>query len=99
MMKMTKKPIKHKYFELTIESSIGKKIKDEEKFLTLPSLIGFSDIEFRLRIREELDYLGMTSEELAKSCYINQDRMKRLIYNVELFNHPEIKEISRVLGF
>ena len=96
---MTKKPIKHKYFEPTIQSSIGRKIKDEEKFLTLPSLIGFSDIEFRLRIREELDYLGMTSEELAKSCYVNSDRAKRLIYGTESFNHTEIKEISRVLGF
>lgn len=99
MIKMTKKPIKHKYFELKIESSIGRKIKDEEKFITLPSSIGFSDIEFRLRIREELDYLGMTSEELAKSCYINQNRMKRLIFSTGTFSPSEIKEISRVLGF
>ena len=99
MMKMTKKPIKHKYFEPTIQSSIGRKIKDEEKFLTLPSSIGFSDIEFRLRIREELEYIGASTEEFAKAIYVNSDRAKRLIYGTESFNHTEIKEISRVLGF
>lgn len=98
-MKKTKKPIKHKYFEMTIESSIGKKIKDEEKFLILPSSIGFSDIEFRLRIREELDYLGITHEELAKASYISSMRMKTLILSTGTFSPSEIKEISRVLGF
>lgn len=98
-MNTTKKPIKHKYFEQTFESSIGKKIKDEEKFLTLPSSIGFSDIEFRLRIREELEFLGTTTEEFAKAIYVNYDRAKRLIYGTESFTPSEIKEISRVLGF
>jgi len=94
---MTKKP-KHVYFEETFESKINKNRKEEECYI-LPSKIGFSDIEFRLQIKEELAYLGMTYEELAKASYINPDRMKRLIYSVELFNHNEIKEISRVLGF
>lgn len=96
---MTKKPIKHRYFEQTIQSSIGRKIKDEEKFITLPSSIGFSDIEFRLRISEELDYLGMTHEELAKASYISSMRMKTLILSTGTFSPSEIKEISRVLGF
>lgn len=98
-MKMTKNPTKHVYFEQTIQSSIGRKIKDEEKFITLPSSIGFSDIEFRLRIREELEYRGVSTEEFAKAIYVNSDRAKRLIFGTESFTPSEIKEISRVLGF
>lgn len=98
MNTINKKPIKHVYFDQTFESKINKNRKEEECII-LPSTIGFSDMEFRLRIREELQYLGMTYEELAKASYINENRMKRLVYSVELFNHNEIKEISRVLGF
>lgn len=99
MMNTIKKPIKHVYFEQTFESATGRKIKEEESFLTLPSTIGFSDIEFRLKIREELDYLGMTYEELAKASYISFMRMKTLILSTGTFEYSEIKEISRVLGF
>lgn len=99
MMNTIKKPIKHVYFEQTFESSTGRKIKEEESFVILPSSIGFSDIEFRLKIREELAYLGMTIEELAKASYISFMRMKTLIFSTGTFSHSEIKEISRVLGF
>ena len=94
-----KKPIEHKYFEKVFESSIGRKIKEEEKFIILPSLIGFSDDDFRIRIKEEIDFLGLSTEDFAKAVYISYDRAKRLIFSTESFNHSEIKEISRVLGF
>ena len=91
-------PIKHVYFEQTFESKINKNRKEEECYI-LPSQIGFSSIEFRLRIREELEYLGMTIEELAKATYISENRIRRLTQNAESFNSNDIKEISRVLGF
>ena len=91
-------PIKHVYFEQTFESKINKNRKEEECYI-LPSQIGFSSIEFRLQIREELEYLGMSIEELAKATYISENRIRRLTQNAESFNSNDIKEISRVLGF
>ena len=91
-------PIKHVYFEQTFESKINKNRKEEECYI-LPSQIGFSSIEFRLQIREELEYLGMSIEELSNASYIKHNRMQRLIFSTDTFDHKEIKEISRVLGF
>ena len=95
-MKTTKKPIKHVYFTDIFESKIN---KPKEEFLIIPSQIGFSDIEFRIMIKDELAYLGMTLEELSKSTYIDINRIQSLITKNGTFNANDIKEISRVLGF
>ena len=76
-----------------------KKWKEDNNFIIIPSIIGFSDNEFRLKIKEEIQYLGMSIDELSKASYCNEKRMQRLVFGTQKFTSKEIKEISRVLSF
>lgn len=57
------------------ESKTGRQWKEESNFIIIPSIIGFSDSEFKLKIREEIQYLGMSTEELARLCYMDRNRI------------------------
>lgn len=91
-MNLIKKPIKHVYFESKLNR------QTEEKFIIYESIIGFNHQEFRLRIIDELNFLGMQKEELAQSCYIGSERLKSLLLNKMDFLPSEISEISKRLG-
>ena len=85
----------------TYESKINfsKKRLEEPKYITIQSVIGFNHKDFTQRIREELEFIGLEQTEFAKSLYMTQDRMSRLLHNKTQYTSDEIFRISKRLGF
>ena len=85
----------------TYESKINfsKKRLEEPKYVTIQSVIGFNHKDFTQRILEELKFIGLEQTELAKSLYMTQDRMSRLLHNKTQYTSDEIFRISKRLGF
>ena len=85
----------------TYESKINfsKKRLEETKYITIQSIIGFNHKDFTQRILEELEFIGLEQTELAKSLYMTQDRMSRLLHNKTQYTSDEIFRISKRLGF
>ena len=90
---MVKKPIKHVYFDSKMNN---RTIKEPE--VILQSIIGFNHDEFRQIILDELEYLGISKEDLARNCYIGLDRMKGILIHKSKFSHSEITEITKRLS-
>lgn len=59
----------------------------------------FDHKDFTLRIREELEFLGLEHKEFAKSMYMSIDRIKRLLGNRAKYTPEEVLVISKKLGF
>lgn len=85
----------------TYESKINfsKKRLEEPKYITIQSIIGFNHKDFTQRILEELEFIGLEQTELAKSLYMTQDRISRLLHNRTQYTSDEIFRISKRLGF
>ena len=85
----------------TYESKMNfsKKRLEEPKYITIQSVIGFNHKDFTQRIREELEFIGLEQTEFAKSLYMTQDRMSRLLHNKTQYTSDEIFRISKRLGF
>ena len=85
----------------TYESKMNfsKKRIEEPKYITIQSVIGFNHKDFTQRIREELEFIGLEQTEFAKSIYMTQDRMSRLLHNKTQYTSDEIFRISKRLGF
>lgn len=85
----------------TYESKINfsKKRIEEAKYITIQSVIGFNHHDFSKRIKEELEFIGLEQTEFAKSLYMTQDRMSRLLHNKTQYTSDEIFRISKRLGF
>ena len=85
----------------TYESKMNfsKKRIEESKYITIQSVIGFNHKDFTQRIREELEFIGLEQIELAKSLYMTQDRMSKLLHNKTQYTSDEIFRISKRLGF
>lgn len=85
----------------TYESKINfsKKRLEETKYITIQSIIGFNHKDFTQRILEELEFIGLEQTELAKSLFMTQDRMSRLLHNKTQYTSDEIFRISKRLGF
>ena len=85
----------------TYESKMNfsKKRIEEPKYITIQSVIGFNHKDFTQRIREELEFIGLEQTEFAKSLYMTQDRMSRLLHNKTQYTSDEIFRISKRLGF
>lgn len=85
----------------TYESKMNfsKKRLEESKYITIQSVIGFNHKDFTIRIREELEFLGLDQTELAKSLYMTQDRISNLLTNKAPYTSDEIFRISKRLGF
>ena len=85
----------------TYESKINfsKKRLEEPKYITIQSVIGFNHHDFSKRILEELEFIGLEQTEFAKSLYMTQDRMSRLLHNKTQYTSDEIFRISKRLGF
>lgn len=85
----------------TYESKMNfsKKRLEESKYITIQSVIGFNHKDFTIRIREELEFLGLEQTEFGKSLYIGEDRFRRLLLNKVNYTSDEIFRISKRLGF
>ena len=85
----------------TYESKIkfSKKRLEETKYITIQSIIGFNHKDFTQRILEELEFIGLEHTEFAKSLYMTQDRISRLLHNKTQYTSDEIFRISKRLGF
>ena len=85
----------------TYESKINfsKKRLEDAKYITIQSVIGFNHHDFSKRILEELEFIGLEQTEFAKSLYMTQDRMSRLLHNKTQYTSDEIFRISKRLGF
>ena len=85
----------------TYESKINfsKKRLEDAKYITIQSVIGFNHHNFSKRILEELEFIGLEQTELAKSLYMTQDRISRLLHNKTQYTSDEIFRISKRLGF
>ena len=82
----------HKYFQSKINKNFV------EQFIIEESIIGFDHANFKERIKDELDYIGLSYEELASKCYINPQRMQYLMLKNVEFLPNEIASIKKVLG-
>ena len=85
----------------TYESKMNfsKKRIEESKYITIQSVIGFNHHDFSKRILEELEFIGLEQTEFAKSLYMTQDRISRLLHNKTQYTSDEIFRISKRLGF
>jgi predicted transcriptional regulator len=83
---------KHIYFDSSIN-------KQKEVYIIIESSIGFNNEDFRNRIQDELNFLGMEWIELAESCYLNKSKLFNLMKGTENFESYEINVISKRLGF
>lgn len=89
---MTTNNTHRKYFQSKINRDLVERFEIEE------SIIGFNHAEFKERIKDELDYIGLNYEELASKCYINPQRMQYLMLKNVEFLPNEIASIKKVLG-
>lgn len=79
--------------------NFSKKMPEKPNYITIQSVIGFNHKDFSIRIREELEFVGLEQTELAKSLYMTQDRISRLLHNRTQYTSDEIFRISKRLGF
>jgi len=93
MMNTTKNKV-HVYFDSNINRD--KKPIDE---IIIESSIGFDNDDFRNRILDQLQFLGLEWAELAESCYLKRERIYSLLKGTEEFEYYEINVISKRLGF
>lgn len=93
-MKTTAKNRVHVYFD----SNINGVTKKEDEII-IESSIGFDSKDFRSRIQDELNFLGMEWAELAESCYLKRERIYDLMKGNAEFEYYEINVISKRLGF
>jgi len=93
MMNTTKNKV-HVYFDSNLNKD--KKPIDE---IIIESSIGFDNEDFRNRIQDELNFLGMEWSELAESCYLKRERIYELMKGNSEFEYYEINVISKRLGF
>jgi len=84
----------HVYFDSNINGL--KKPQDE---IIIESSIGFDNEDFRNRIQDEINFLGMEWSELAESCYLKRERIYELMKGNAEFEYYEINVISKRLGF
>ncbi len=67
-------------------------------FYIKESIIGFNHNDFRIRILEELSYLGYEKEEFAKAIFIKNHRMLDLLNKSVEFTFEEVDKIKKKLG-
>lgn len=58
----------------------------------------FNQIEFSQRVNEELAYLGMEKQHLAKCVYVSEDRIKWGLRGKLKFKPEEVRAIKKILG-
>ena len=68
---------------------------DQNNYMIIESSIGFDYADFSIRIYDEMNYIGLTAEEVAKSCYIDKDRFKRCL-RFTANEHFSVAEIIRI---
>jgi len=73
---------------------------DQNNYVIIESSIGFDFADFSIRIYDEMNFIGLTAEEVAKACYIDKDRFKRCLRFTakEQFSDTEIIRIRKVLN-
>ena len=89
-MTKRKTPKEHVYF-----SGIN---KDKERFEVFQSEIGFNHVDFRIRIKDELRFIGLEISELAKSIYVDSERLSRYLRGADNLSTTEIQRIQKRLG-
>lgn len=65
--------------------------KEEEAIENTPGV-------FAKAIKEELEYLGVSIEELSKSIYVTPERMKMLLKGKTVFRKEETRDIKKKLN-
>jgi acetate kinase len=93
-MKTKTKNKVHVYFDSNINEL--KKPQDE---IIIESSIGFNHSDFKNRILDQLQFLGLEWFELAESCYLKRERIYELMKGNAEFEYYEINVISKRLGF
>jgi len=58
----------------------------------------FNQKQFLNRVKEEMQFIGITQEELAPMCYINSTRMSHIMNNRFPISEAEHKEMCRIFG-
>lgn len=86
------------YIEITEKDMKEFKHRATEKEAKEPLPIESNPAEFVKAIKEELKYLGMNFQDLAKSSYISWVKMQVLMRGKSQFSKEEAKEIKRVLN-
>lgn len=73
---------------------------DTNNYMIIESIIGFDFDDFSNRIYDEMNFIGLTAEEVAQSCYIDKDRFKRCLRftGKEQFSAAEIIRIRKSLN-
>lgn len=91
-MAINLKPVKeHKYF-------VVPDLKPKENFVIIESKATFDQKVFSEEIKEQLLYLELQKEDLAKMCYLTIERMKAILScQGRKINDSEIKEIKNKL--
>ena len=87
-----KKIKEHVYFDSKINR------EQKESFEIIESLIGFDHVDFRQRVKEEIKYIGMNYDELARNCYVDRERIIYVLTMKADFANEEIKRITKLLG-
>jgi hypothetical protein len=72
--------------------------KDKERFEVIESSIGFSHSKFRLAVKDELRFIGLEISELAKSIYVDSERLGRYLRGSDNLSTTEIQRIQKRLG-
>jgi len=60
--------------------------------------MNFNQRLFVIEVREEMSWLGVNSEELAKACYIKHGRMKDLLMGRYRMKKHEVQIIKKKLN-
>lgn len=82
---------------LILESKMNGKIK--EVFEIIESISTFNHKDFSSQIKDEMNYYGLNTESLSKSCQISSFRMSALISGNATFEQHEIDIIRKRLHF
>jgi hypothetical protein len=87
-----KKVKEHKYF-------VVPQLKERENCVIVESKATFNQKDFAEEIKEQLSYLELTHEELAKMCYLSLDRVRSILScKGRKITDAEIKEIRKKLS-
>lgn len=89
---MKKTKVQHAYFQSKFNRDLVERFEIQE------SIIGFDHFSFKERIIDELNFLGISKEELAKSIYISKERMQSLLKGNIKFTLNEIWQIRKRLN-
>jgi hypothetical protein len=70
----------------------------KERFLIVESYIGFDFADFAIRIRDQMEFIGMEPKAVAKACYIDYERFKKCLNCKQQFTPKDIIVIREQLN-